>query len=48
LIFGGLNAPTLADGVGAGNLAAATQLKLRAMKRIGKEVFLAYRVISSG
>jgi riboflavin-specific deaminase-like protein len=45
VIFGGRDAPTPADGHGVQNLAEATQLKLRRMKRVGDEFFLIYRVI---
>ena len=41
-IFGGRNAPTIADGTGMRNLAGATLLKLKSMKRIGDELFLIY------
>ncbi len=44
VIFGGRNAPTLADGEGVQKLAEATQMKLKAMERIGDELFLVYRV----
>ena len=47
-IFGGRNAPTLADGVGATSLAAATKLKLKARRRAGDELFLCYSVARSG
>jgi len=43
-IFGGWEAPTIADGVGAADLANATQLKLKSAKRHGNELFLVYRV----
>ena len=41
-IFGGRNAPTIADGTGVRNLAGATRLKLKSMKRVGDELFLVY------
>jgi len=41
-IFGGRDAPTIADGTGVRNLAGATRLKLKSMKRIGDELFLVY------
>jgi riboflavin-specific deaminase-like protein len=44
-VFGGRGAPTLADGVGAGTLANAAQLKLRSTRRHGEELFLVYRVV---
>jgi riboflavin-specific deaminase-like protein len=43
-IFGGRTAPTLADGQGFPNLAAAAQLKLSRQKRIADELFLVYHV----
>ena len=43
-IFGGRNAPTLADGKGVLRLADATQLRLKSWKRIGDELFLIYEV----
>jgi len=44
-IFGGRNAPTLADGVGVGSIEQAKRLRLRSWKRIGQELFLVYRVL---
>ena len=44
LIFGGRNAPTLADGVGVETLSQATQLRLESLKRFGDELFLVYQV----
>jgi riboflavin-specific deaminase-like protein len=44
-IFGGRNAPTLADGLGAGTLARAARLTLRSARRHGGEMFLEYRVV---
>ena len=44
-IFGGRDAPTLADGIGAATLAEAVPLQLRSMKRAGDELFLVYRVV---
>lgn len=41
-IFGGRDAPTIADGLGFANLAAAAPLKLQSAKRIGDEMFLIY------
>ena len=41
-IFGGRNAPTIADGTGVRNLAGATRLKLKSLKRISDELFLVY------
>jgi 2,5-diamino-6-(ribosylamino)-4(3H)-pyrimidinone 5'-phosphate reductase len=44
VIFGGRNAPTMADGDGIQKLADATPLKLKSMERVGDELFLVYRV----
>jgi riboflavin-specific deaminase-like protein len=44
LIFGGRDAPTLADGEGIRGLAEATPLTLKSMQRVGDELFLVYRV----
>jgi riboflavin-specific deaminase-like protein len=46
-VFGGRNAPTLADGTGALGLTDATPLEFKSMKRIGDELFLVYRVMSA-
>jgi 2,5-diamino-6-(ribosylamino)-4(3H)-pyrimidinone 5'-phosphate reductase len=43
-IFGGRDAPTLADGRGHLKLADATRLELTRSKRIDEELFLIYRV----
>ncbi len=43
LVFGGRNAPTMADGQGARRLSRATQLRLKSRRRIGSEMFLVYR-----
>ena len=43
-VFGGRTAPTIADGLGAGSLAEATQLELESARRQGNEMFLVYRV----
>ena len=48
LIFGGRAAPTMADGIGAADLAHATTLRLKSLKRIGQELFLVYRTIRKG
>ena len=42
-IFGGRNAPTLADGQGVQRLTQATQLRLISRKRVGAELYLVYR-----
>lgn len=41
-IFGGRSAPTIADGQGAGKLAAAARMLLVSAKRAGGELFLVY------
>jgi 2,5-diamino-6-(ribosylamino)-4(3H)-pyrimidinone 5'-phosphate reductase len=43
VIFGGRDAPTLADGRGVEHLPEATPLKLKSYRRIGDEVFLVFR-----
>jgi 5-amino-6-(5-phosphoribosylamino)uracil reductase len=45
LIFGGRNAPTMADGHGVEKLADANRLKMRSLQRIGDELFLVYQVL---
>ena len=42
-IFGGRDAPTIADGQGARSLSQAADLELRSFKRVGDELFLVYR-----
>ena len=44
LIFGGRNAPTLADGVGVKSVDDATRLQIKSLKRVGQELFIVYRV----
>jgi 2,5-diamino-6-(ribosylamino)-4(3H)-pyrimidinone 5'-phosphate reductase len=44
VIFGGRNAPTLADGEGIERLEEAIRLKLKRMERIGDELYCIYRV----
>lgn len=46
LIFGGRNAPTMADGHGVGKLADARRLRMKSLKRIGDELFLVYQVLN--
>ncbi len=41
-IFGGRLAPTIAEGAGCENLAAAARLELKSMRRVGNEIFLVY------
>ena len=43
LVFGGRDAPTMADGRGVQALAQATKLRLKSLKRVGDELFLVYR-----
>jgi riboflavin-specific deaminase-like protein len=43
LVFGGRDAPTMADGLGVSDLKHATRLKLKSLKRVGQEVYLVYR-----
>lgn len=44
-IFGGRNAPTLADGSGFAKLSNSTPLALKSQRRLGDELFLVYRVL---
>ena len=44
LVFGGRTAPTMADGAGVRDLAHATRLRLKSLRRIGAELFLVYQV----
>ena len=43
-VFGGRNAPTMADGTGEKRLMDAKRLKLKASERAGDEMYLAYSV----
>ena len=43
-VFGGRNAPTIADGRGFLKLSQVTRLELQSTKRVGDELFLVYRV----
>ena len=45
IIFGGRDAPTMADGVGVEKLEDATRLKVKSMERVGDELFLIYSVL---
>lgn len=47
-IFGGRDAPTVADGAGAARLVDATHLRLKSMTRAGEELFLVYDVVRAG
>ena len=44
-VFGGRDAPTMADGTGVKSLKAATPLKLKFSTRIGDELYLVYSVV---
>src|SRR5205823_11025696 len=44
-IFGGRDAPTIAEGTGGLKLSDATRLALKSMKRVGDELFLVYDVL---
>jgi riboflavin-specific deaminase-like protein len=46
-IFGGKEAPTIADGLGMGSLGNAVPLRLKSARRSGAELFLVYRVVGS-
>ena len=43
VIFGGRNAPTIADGTGVEKLAAALPLKLKSLRRAGQELYLVFQ-----
>jgi 2,5-diamino-6-(ribosylamino)-4(3H)-pyrimidinone 5'-phosphate reductase len=45
-IFGGHNAPTIADGEGALKLAGASGLRMKSVKRVADELFFVYEVKS--
>ena len=44
LIFGGRDAPTMADGRGIEELSHAVRLRLKSLERHGDELFLVYRI----
>jgi len=44
-IFGGRNAPTIADGIGFRKLAAAAKLELKSSRRVGGEIFLVFNAL---
>lgn len=46
VIFGGRNAPTLADGEGIEKLSDAIRLKMKSMKRYGDELYLVWDVLA--
>ena len=45
LILGGQDAPTIADGIGFGQLDDAAQFKLHTRKQVADEMFLTYRAV---
>ena len=47
VIFGGNEAPTLADGEGIEKLADAIQLKMKSIKRYGDELYLVWDVLNA-
>jgi riboflavin-specific deaminase-like protein len=46
-VFGGGDAPTIADGLGALALSDATRLELKSMRRVNDELFLVYHLVST-
>lgn len=42
-IFGGRSAPTIVDGIGFANLAAAALLELKSARRVGSEMFFVFK-----
>jgi riboflavin-specific deaminase-like protein len=46
LIFGGRDAPTLADGEGVKDVRKAVKLRMKTFERVGQELFLVYRVLN--
>ena len=47
IIFGGRQAPTLADGAGIEKLVEAGKFEVASRKRVGDELFLVYRAVGS-
>jgi riboflavin-specific deaminase-like protein len=45
IVFGGRDAPTMADGRGVEIKEEGTRLRLRSLKRVGDELFLVYRAV---
>lgn len=45
LLFGGRDAPTLADGTGVSSVAEAAKVRLKSISRAGGELFLVYEVL---
>jgi riboflavin-specific deaminase-like protein len=43
LIFGGRNAPTMADGLGVSRVEDAFKWRIKSLKRVGDELFVVYR-----
>jgi riboflavin-specific deaminase-like protein len=48
LVFGGRDAPTMADGQGISEVNEASRLRLKSLRRVGDELFLIYRVLKGG
>jgi riboflavin biosynthesis pyrimidine reductase len=46
-IFGGRNAPTIADGTGFSRLADAARFKLKSTNRVGDEMFAVFARIKT-
>jgi 5-amino-6-(5-phosphoribosylamino)uracil reductase len=46
-IFGGHAAPTIADGKGVSNLAAAARFKLKSVNRVADELFVVFKAVKS-
>ena len=44
LVFGGRDAPTMADGVGIAEVSQGTKLRLQKLERVREELFLVYKV----
>ncbi|MGN6385622.1 MAG: RibD family protein [Verrucomicrobiota bacterium] len=47
IIFGGRNAPTLAEGKGVARLDQAVKLRLKHLEKIGDELYTVYKVLNS-
>jgi riboflavin-specific deaminase-like protein len=47
-VFGGRNAPTIAEGIGFPSLAAAAPFRLKSARRVGAEMFLVYESTAAG
>lgn len=44
VVFGGRNAPTIRDGLGAPQLSSAARLRLRRVRRVGTELYFTFQV----